>query len=206
MTPARLAELRRLCEAATSGPWKANCGTGAASVSSKAAGCAVYINVRTVEIDDTVKRWQADATFIATARTAVVEPLDEVERLNKELNGAKARLYYVDLADESLDHLAKMYQRALEAAEPGPLTDALSDALDDMRQLKAETIESGARADAAEAEVQRLRAALENVFMLSRRMSHGTMSGTEASSHLLRFCKDAGIGPTILRDGAGGGG
>jgi len=47
----------------TPGDWRAVKGRQAASVVAK--DCAVYINVDSVVIDDTVKRWQADAAFIA---------------------------------------------------------------------------------------------------------------------------------------------
>ena len=48
----------------TPGPWRTANGKGVASV--KAADCAIYINVRTVETDECVARWQADARLIAT--------------------------------------------------------------------------------------------------------------------------------------------
>lgn len=67
MTPDRLAELKRLCEAATPGPWEAN--------------------MDQVWCDG----WLADvhrdenAAFIAAARTALPGLIAEVERLTDEL-------------------------------------------------------------------------------------------------------------------------
>lgn len=62
-----LDELERLEAAATKGPWRDTSGKGSGVVSS--ADCAVYLNVRTCELDDTVARWQADAAFIAAIFT-----------------------------------------------------------------------------------------------------------------------------------------
>jgi hypothetical protein len=49
----------------TPAPWRAVVGKGYASV--KGPDCAIYINLRTVETDDCVARWQADARLIAAA-------------------------------------------------------------------------------------------------------------------------------------------
>lgn len=50
-------------EKRTPGDWRATKGRQAASVVAK--DCAIYINVDPVVIADTVKRWQADAAFVA---------------------------------------------------------------------------------------------------------------------------------------------
>ena len=55
----------------TPGEWRAANGKGTAAVA--ASDCYVFLNVRTVEVDDCVKRWQEDAAIIAAARTR--EPL-----------------------------------------------------------------------------------------------------------------------------------
>lgn len=77
MTPAEIAELRRLCEAATPGPYSVRHGRDQAS------------DVYTVL--DGNDMWVADcgnapqdAAFIAAARAALPAALDEVERLRKE--------------------------------------------------------------------------------------------------------------------------
>jgi hypothetical protein len=80
-----LAAAKALCDRATPGPWKAANGKGAASVTSNEARCAIYINVRTCEVDECVARWQADARFIAAARTLVPELIHRVEKLQAEV-------------------------------------------------------------------------------------------------------------------------
>lgn len=76
--------------AATPGPWRAANGKGSASVA--CGDCAIYVNVRTCEVDECVARWQADARFIARARTAWPEARSEVERLREDLAETKESL------------------------------------------------------------------------------------------------------------------
>lgn len=66
-----IAEIEKRWAAATNQgrDWRAANGKGAASV--KTSDCAIYINVRTVETPDCVKRWQADAIAIAAAPTDI---------------------------------------------------------------------------------------------------------------------------------------
>jgi hypothetical protein len=71
--------------AATPGPWENSSGKGTGAVSAPSSHCAVYQNIRTVEIDDTVSRWQADATFIAHARTDIPELVAYARRLENAL-------------------------------------------------------------------------------------------------------------------------
>lgn len=85
MTDARINELLALCERASKGPWTDASGKGSAVVRSEAEGCAIYINVRSVEVPEAVARWQADAAFIAASRTALPEALEEIRRLSKIL-------------------------------------------------------------------------------------------------------------------------
>ena len=87
MTLPNLSALRALAEKATPGPWKTASGKGSASVRTEHPeyNCAIYLNVRTCEIEESVKRWQSDAAFIAAASPDVVLALlDEIERLNQE--------------------------------------------------------------------------------------------------------------------------
>ena len=83
MTPPRpdLDALEQLLDGVTPAPWRAAPGKNAATVA--ASDCAVYINVdrEGAPHPDTVKRWQADARFIATARTALPALVAEVRRL-----------------------------------------------------------------------------------------------------------------------------
>src|SRR5688572_26803887 len=64
-----LARIEALSKNATPGPWRFANGKGVASV--KASDCAIYINLRTVEIDECVARWHRDAELIALSRTAL---------------------------------------------------------------------------------------------------------------------------------------
>jgi len=90
-TPKDREELRRLAEAATPGPWRAANGKGSAVVvtDDPQHNCAIYLNVRTCEHDETVERWQADARLIAACSpstiTALLDQLDEVTRANETL-------------------------------------------------------------------------------------------------------------------------
>jgi hypothetical protein len=54
------------------GDWQATGGRGSASVRSPSERCSTYLNVRTVEVDDCVARWQRDArTRLAAIRAAI---------------------------------------------------------------------------------------------------------------------------------------
>ena len=83
MTPPSILDLAKAALAdrdrGTPGEWRTANGKGTAAVA--ASDCYVFLNVRTVEVDDCVKRWQEDAAIIAAARTR--EPLlaAEVVRL-----------------------------------------------------------------------------------------------------------------------------
>ena len=68
-------KLEELARKATRGPWRAANGQGSASVACK--DCAIYINVRTCEVDECVERWQADARYIAACSPATILPLLE---------------------------------------------------------------------------------------------------------------------------------
>lgn len=87
MTPERIAELRRLAEAATKGPWELKergdcvspCPTD--DCEKPAPVCAVPGYVMHGNQADWWEQWVADGDFIAAARSAFPELLDEVERL-----------------------------------------------------------------------------------------------------------------------------
>lgn len=72
MTPKRIAELRALCEKATPGPWYESM-TYTPSVFPKDSTTAVAFDLL-----------KTDMNFIAAARTAVPELLDEIERVQKQ--------------------------------------------------------------------------------------------------------------------------
>lgn len=77
-------KLRELAGKATPGPWVTANGKGSAVVRTEHPeyDCAIYLNVRTVEHDVCVQRWQDDARFIAGASPdAVLSLLNEIELL-----------------------------------------------------------------------------------------------------------------------------
>lgn len=76
MTPERIAELRRLAEAATKGPWEAKEPAFMPGVKARVFGPGYA-----PKHDGKECLPLADAAFIAAARSAVPELLDEVERL-----------------------------------------------------------------------------------------------------------------------------
>jgi hypothetical protein len=81
MTPARIAELRALCEAATAGPWRVSMtGYSVKSNDDDAPTIAIPHGV-SVLTSKQIDRWLANAEFIAAARTALPDALDEIERL-----------------------------------------------------------------------------------------------------------------------------
>lgn len=76
-----LIQWRQLDAKRTQGEWHVANGKGSASVA--ADDCAIYVNVRTVEIDETVERWQADARAIVHAVNHFGALCAEVERLRR---------------------------------------------------------------------------------------------------------------------------
>jgi carbamoylphosphate synthase large subunit len=88
MTPKRIKELRRLCNEATPGPWRA-CqliGFGAMRFVVTDAEKAQWYQV--VAILQNPGSFAGDE-FIAASRTAMPEALDEIERLRAELEAYK---------------------------------------------------------------------------------------------------------------------
>lgn len=87
MTPARIAELRALCAAATPGPWEVDgdgrdiCGfTDRLGAANGQSPYEITENNGFMRND-----MAADAAFIAAARTALPEAIDEIERLRAAL-------------------------------------------------------------------------------------------------------------------------
>lgn len=116
MTDDEIKRAKELCEAATAGPWRAANGTGSASVVCEAVGvhCAIYINVRTCEVDECVRRWQADARFIAAARTLVPRLIAEVERLRR----TERFLRYHEIDDEPIRSMSERLVAAIDDTDP----------------------------------------------------------------------------------------
>jgi hypothetical protein len=98
MTPERIAELKRLCDAATEGPWMVSGQVG------KIEGHRTHSIIHYIEdkkADETIAVvWYdknthlgfTDAAFIAAAREALPEAIAEVERLTVERDAAMMAL------------------------------------------------------------------------------------------------------------------
>lgn len=118
-------------EAATPGPWRAVAGDGVGAVSADDFGCYVYLNVRKHdEHADTVKRWQADARFIAAASPDVVLALlDHIEELEAERDETREEREEHRRQYEAESQTSYALERKLEAAEArvGYLTAALAE-------------------------------------------------------------------------------
>lgn len=94
MRPDERSEARRLCEAATKGPWSLNTqddDDAQPLVDSDATGCSVAL----MERDNGDETMRPNAEFIALARTALPQALDEIDRLEQRL----AIIEPVDLAN-----------------------------------------------------------------------------------------------------------
>ena len=91
MTPERRAELKRLCEAATEGPWETDdCHVFADD------GRALLAYLRPIP---SMQDRDANAAFIAAARTALPELLDYADRLEERMRSLEAD---VDMLDQDL--------------------------------------------------------------------------------------------------------
>jgi hypothetical protein len=91
VTPARIAELRALCEKATEGPW-VDCDEDVkwdtvlmCGYDHRAAGSLPPYYATGPRVD-TCKQAELDSRFIAASRTALPEALDEIERLKAKIN------------------------------------------------------------------------------------------------------------------------
>lgn len=80
MTPERLAELRAIAAAATPGPWTTSSAWSVRSGRDELVAATSYYN------------HEADAEFIAAARTAIPALLAEIERLVSERGALRAAL------------------------------------------------------------------------------------------------------------------
>ncbi len=86
MDDKRIAELRKICDAATDGPWETD--DYAAYV--YGGDTSPIVEIRGFGAEASGKRpdgsQESNATFIATARTALPEALDEITRLKSLLS------------------------------------------------------------------------------------------------------------------------
>ena len=87
MTPTRIAELRALCAAATAGPWEVDGdGRDVCGFRERLGGASGRPPYEITENNGFMRNdMAADAAFIAGARTALPEALDEIERLRATL-------------------------------------------------------------------------------------------------------------------------
>jgi len=96
MTPERIKDLRALCEAATEGPWEAWESSRACELASRvdapSTGFKDKPEYAAVCYLSPYNKEFADCRFIATARTALPEALDEVERLRGEVERLRTAL------------------------------------------------------------------------------------------------------------------
>jgi chromosome segregation ATPase len=116
----------------------------------------------------------------------------EVERLRRDIRAAEA------------EKLSMASREAEARAEVSAVRESLARAVDDRDGATASAVEWRDRALDAEAEVERLSRALQNVLMLARRMerrcdSPDTAETAETAHHIIRLCTDAGVHPEILR-------
>jgi hypothetical protein len=85
MTPERIAELRELCEMATPGPWSFECLDAGDDEDDASGGCWQVPEPLVTPSSDGDYLNGRNAWFIAAARTALPEALDEIERLRAEV-------------------------------------------------------------------------------------------------------------------------
>lgn len=134
MTPERMAELRRLAEAATPGPWRVS--MSGYSVKSQDADVPIVAAVHrgAHATADDIERWLPNADLIATARTAIPELLAEVDRLKRDAETAwaneAATSELLREAKADRDRLLVVVARLLEYGEA-----AMTD--EDWAQLRA---------------------------------------------------------------------
>jgi hypothetical protein len=115
VTSERLAELRSICAGATPGPWTFEppiAPAGAVDIQGPPKGDGY---------EDAVAEWISEcedggmnASFIATARVALPEALDEIDRLRDELINAKSALTQPELHWECQQKIDALEQRVLE--------------------------------------------------------------------------------------------
>lgn len=91
-------QLGELAERATKGEWQSWCGKDAAGVRCDDQFVAIYANFRSVEIQESVERWKADAEFIAYAKNHASHIAARWVEMEREL---KALRFIRELAEES---------------------------------------------------------------------------------------------------------
>jgi hypothetical protein len=88
VTPERIAELWALCDAATPGPWTFECLDAGSDEDDASGGCWQVPEPLVTASSEGDYLNGRNAWFIAAARTALPEALDEIERLRADLRDA----------------------------------------------------------------------------------------------------------------------
>jgi hypothetical protein len=107
VTPERIAELRRLCAAATPGPWEVWEGKYAVCVFRGSASPGIGLSVAPEN--------RADAALIAAVRMALPELLDEVDTLNTALDEATRPHPVLEQLAHKVAGLGAHYEGSLRA-------------------------------------------------------------------------------------------
>jgi len=68
------------------------------------------------------------------------------------------------------------------------------------REIERLGLSGRALIDKAEAEAARMELSLRNVLAMAMRMTRASQL-PETAAHLIRFCREAGVEPSILREG-----
>lgn len=98
MTPEQRAEIRARADAATDGPWRQ---TRWADQSTAGRDCIASTNgYEIIRVARACLR-DADAAFIAAARTDIPDLLDDIERLEAEVERLRAKVERVDALVET---------------------------------------------------------------------------------------------------------
>ena len=106
MTPERIKELRKLCDAATSGPWQERYRPGRSGYDVARYGSTALVGSHPM--------LRQDAEFIAAARTALPEALAEIERLRALLAQSQWQPMGTARKERVLLHYTKEYRSAGE--------------------------------------------------------------------------------------------
>jgi|SRR5690625_2284593 len=113
MTPDRIAELRALADAATSGPWRVRW-FPVDTVTGEGGDYVVEAGDISGHAEELICYGDWDGDFIAAARTAVPELLAEVERLTTSLDRARKLADGLGQGGSSEVAIANELRRAIE--------------------------------------------------------------------------------------------
>lgn len=117
LTPERRAELKRLCEQATPGPWEVTDESCARCRKENTHEYAIYA-IPQGNHDQFIRK--EDADFIAAARTALPSLLEEVERLERERDRHAEHARSLAAAAESAESALRAQQQWISVDEKLP--------------------------------------------------------------------------------------